>query len=179
MLGACAHPEGSNKLSCSCSLNTSLKLSLCCTCSRSHQSGGRITPAMDQSVAGAQSSHVCCQVAEAVSMQEAGRGDEPACHAGAEGKTPQLNLCHLPRVHCSVPSTWKQQQLWIQTGWEKQLVPAGRRGLGSSDRDCKTLGINFFLPQPSWCFLKLVKGAHRIQGSASGMPQAGWGDVGS
>lgn len=44
-------------------------------------------------------------------------GDEPVCHVGGKGKTQQLNLSHLPRVHCSLPSTWKKQEVWIQTGW--------------------------------------------------------------
>lgn len=87
-------------------------------------------------------------------------------------------------MHCNLPTTCKKQEVWIQTGWmqvwEKQLVPTGRRGQGSSDKDWKTLGMSFSLPQPSWCFLELVKGAHTpgIQGiaqkeeanSVSGMP---------
>lgn len=116
-------------------------------------------------MAGAQSFHACCQVAEAVlsmQRQESSTGDEPVCHVGAKGKTAQLNPSHLPRGHCSLPSPWKKQQVWIQTGWEKQLVPTGRRGLGSSDKDWETLGKSFFLPQPSWCFLKLVKGTHTL-----------------
>lgn len=58
------------------------------------------------------------------------------------------------------------------SNWQKRV--------GSSDKDWETLGISFFVPQPSWCFLKLVKGAHTvwIQGvvqkeeahSVSGMP---------
>lgn len=58
--------------------------------------------------------------------------------------------------------------------WEKQLVPTGRRGEGSSDRDWKTLGMSFSLPQPSWCFLKLVKGAQGIQGIAQKEAKCQW-----
>lgn len=76
---------------------------------------------------------------------------------------------------------------WVDASVGKALVPTGRRGQGSSDKDWKTLGMSFSLPQPSWCFLKLVKGAHtpRIQGIAQkeeavsvGCLQAGSGDAG-
>ena len=69
-------------------------------------------------MAGAQSAHACRQVAEAaVFVQEAGRASqEKVSQLATLEKTQQLNLSHLPRAHSSLPSTWKEQEVCIQTG---------------------------------------------------------------
>lgn len=177
-----SHPEDSNsRLSCSCSLDTSLELFLTAApaenkqcsaiCGRSHRSARRRNssrygagngrgpkrPCLPSSSRGGR---VCAGGRQSIT----GEG-EPACHAGENtavksipsAKGSQQSAQHLEGTGGLHPD-------WVQV-WEKQLVPTGT---GEGGRGVQTWGLEalgkscFSLLQPSRYFLKLVKGAHTL-----------------
>lgn len=102
---------------------------------------------MDQSLAGAQSFHICCQAAEAVvSMQEAGRASQEMSQLAMLGKGENTTAKLVPPAKGALQlAQHLEAAAGLDPDWGKQLVPTGRRGLGSSDKDWKTLGISLSL----------------------------------